>query len=95
MAAGPGFTPPTFALGNRVTSNSLAPLLCLIGCLPFSFLVLGGLVLAAFMALGRPWRADHAARAPLDFRGGSERLLLSCAHAASPHVCRTRRSADL
>jgi hypothetical protein len=55
----------------------LTTLRTLFGCLQFLFLVLGGLVLAAFMPLGRRRRSDLSARSPLDFLAGSERLLLS------------------
>ena len=64
----------------------------LFGCLQFLFLVLGGLVLAAFLALGRRRRPDLFARSPLDFLCGSERLLLSWTHPGSPG-CLRRRSA--
>jgi len=60
------------------------PLRTLFGCLQFLFLVLGGLVLAAFMALARRRRPDLSARSPLDFLCGSERLLLSRTHPGSP-----------
>ena len=56
----------------------------LFGCLQFLFLVLGGLVLAAFLALGRRRRPDLFARSPLDFLCGSERLLLSWTHPEPP-----------
>ena len=92
----PGPLPPqregNFALPSSVEEGVRGWLRTLFGCLQFLFLVLGGLALAAFLALGRRRRPDLFARSPLDFLCGSERLLLSWTHPGSPG-CLRRRSA--
>ena len=75
-------------------TSATGPLRTLFGCLQFLLLVLGGLVLAAFMALGRRRRPDLSARSPFDFLCGSERLLLSWTHPGPPGSVLSQKYAD-